>query len=332
MDFRDECEVEVVAGKGGDGLSSFRREKYVPKGGPDGGDGGHGGNVVFEATDRVNSLLGVGRKPRYVAPNGRPGGPRKRAGHWGEDLVVEVPIGTQVIHAERGHLLRDLCAEGDRLVIAKGGKGGHGNAHFTTAIRQAPRQAEEGEPGERRRVKLELKLYADVGLIGLPNAGKSTLLSSISAARPKIAGYPFTTLHPQVGIVEVGSYDTLVLADLPGLIEGASEGHGLGHRFLKHVERCRVLLHLIDVSAGADTDPAEALAVIGAELEQYSAELARRPRLIAASKCEDEAAEERAAELEAALGAPVWRLSSHTGSGVKEVLAEAHRVVRESRD
>ncbi len=332
MDFRDECEIEVVGGKGGDGLSSFRREKYVPKGGPDGGDGGDGGGVVLVATDRVSSLVRVGRKPRYSAPKGGPGGPRKRHGHRGEDLEIEVPVGTQVLDGERGHLLRDLVSDGERVVIAEGGKGGHGNAHFVTAVRQAPREAEPGAEGEVRKVRLELKLYADVGLVGLPNAGKSTLLSAVSAARPKIAGYPFTTLHPQVGIAEVGDYDTLVLADLPGLIEGAAEGHGLGHRFLKHVERCRVLLHLVDVSDGADTDPVEALEVIAAELLRYSPELARRPRLVVASKCEDDAAEERATELETGLATSVRRVSSHTGRGVKEVLAEARELVRESRD
>ena len=326
--FRDECEIEVIAGKGGDGLASFRREKYVPKGGPDGGDGGRGGSVWLVAEERVSSLLELGRKPRYRARDGRPGMTKNCSGAAGDDLVLEVPVGTQVLDAARGHVLRDLATPGDRVEIARGGKGGRGNQHFATSVKQTPRTAERGREGERRRLSLVLKLWAEVGLIGLPNAGKSTFLAAVSAARPKVADYPFTTLEPQVGIAPVADYDTLCIADLPGLIEGASEGVGLGHRFLKHVERCRVLLHLVDVSGAAEPEPIEAERVIAGELRRYSAELAGRPRLVVATKCEDDEAEERADALEAALGEPVRRISSHTGRGLDELLAAARELVR----
>ncbi|MBI1380152.1 MAG: GTPase ObgE [Planctomycetaceae bacterium] len=328
MLLRDECEIQVQGGKGGDGLVSFWREKYITKGGPDGGDGGDGGSVVLVATSRVNSLLILGRSPRYEAISGGPGGPNNRAGRDGDDVRLEVPLGTQVFDARRGNLLRDLVEEGQTLVVAQGGRGGRGNPHFATAVRQAPRRAEPGRPGEARRLRLELKLFAEVGLVGLPNAGKSTFLASVSRATPKIADYPFTTLEPQVGIAAVGDYDTLVVADLPGLIEGASEGHGLGYRFLKHVERCRVLLHLVDVSEMALEAPADALAVIERELELYSATLFARPRLLVATKVEGEVGERRAAELAEAAGRPVHAISSHTGRGVRELLDAAQKLVR----
>ena len=325
--FRDECEIELVAGKGGDGLVSFRHEKFAPKGGPDGGDGGCGGSVVLLASDRVSSLLRLGRRPRYRAGDGAPGGPSNRTGRSAEDLVLEVPVGTQVRDAARGNLLRDLASAGASVVVARGGEGGRGNAAFATAIHQTPRHAEPGGAGERRRVRLELKLFAEVGLLGLPNAGKSTFLARVSRATPKIADYPFTTLAPQVGIAAVGELDTLVVADLPGLIEGAARGAGLGHRFLRHVERCRVLLHLVDVSAGTTTEPLDAVRIVERELQEYSPELARRERLLVATKCEDEEARARAAELGRALGRPVLALSAVTGEGVSELLAAAwHRV------
>lgn len=328
--FRDECQIEVVAGKGGDGLVSFRREKYVPKGGPDGGDGGDGGSIVLHATGDASSLLEVGRKPRYRARSGQPGGPRNQTGACADDLVIDVPVGTMVFDAERGHLLRDLDADGVRLVIAAGGRGGRGNPAFASPVRQTPRIAEKGGQGESRLVRLELKLFAEVGLIGLPNAGKSTFLSAISQATPKIADYPFTTLEPQVGIAAVGDFDTLVVADLPGLIEGAAEGVGLGHRFLKHVERCRVLLHLVDVSPEATDDPEEAYRVIQSELERYSPELSQRPRILVATKVEGEAARERAHALGENAGTEVHRISSATGDGVAELLLAARRLVREA--
>lgn len=326
--FRDEVEIEVRAGKGGDGLVSFRREKYVPKGGPDGGDGGNGGSVILVTSPEIRSLLAIGRKPVHLAGGGVPGGPRKMAGAAGEDLVIEVPVGTEVRELPEGNLLRDLARVGQRLEVARGGRGGKGNCHFATSVHQAPRKATQGKEGEHRRLRLDLKIFAEVGLLGLPNAGKSTLLSSVTAAAPKIADYPFTTLEPQVAIAEVGNYDTLVLADLPGLIEGASEGVGLGHRFLRHVERCRVLIELIDVSSGADTDPREALEVLERELRNSSDELYGKPRILVASKVEDEEARGRARELAEAAGREVLEISSHTRDGLTELLARARELVR----
>jgi GTP-binding protein len=327
--FRDECELEVRGGRGGDGASSFRREKFAPFGGPDGGNGGDGGSVILVAASGVNSLLGVGRRPIYEAGNGQPGGPRNRTGADGADRVVEVPVGTQIYAAERGHLLRDLVRPGDSCVVAAGGRGGRGNKSFASAVQQAPRRCEPGTPGEERRVRLELKLIAEVGLVGLPNAGKSTFLACVSQATPKIADYPFTTLAPEVGIAAVGD-ETLVLADLPGLIEGAARGAGLGHQFLRHVERCPVLLQLVDVSDEATVEPLTAVRVVAQELSGYSAELASRPRLVVATKCEDEASAARADALEQALGRPVRRVSAVAGTGVKELLSEALAVVRAS--
>jgi GTP-binding protein len=328
--FRDECELEVRAGKGGDGAVSFRREKFAPFGGPDGGDGGDGGSVVLVASTSVNSLLAIARRPIHEAEDGQGGGPRNRSGRKAGDLVLEVPVGTQIFDAEGGHLLRDLLRAEERCIVAAGGRGGRGNKAFASAVQQAPRKFERGTPGEGRRLRLELKLIAEVGLLGLPNAGKSTFLASISKATPKIADYPFTTLGPEVGIATVGD-DTLVVADLPGLIEGAAEGAGLGHRFLKHVERCSVLLHLVDVSAEATTAPEEAVAVVERELERYSPELHARPRLLVATKCEDEFAAARAAELARALGREVHCISSVIGEGVQALLGAALRLVRPAR-
>jgi len=326
--FRDECEFEVRAGKGGDGVVSFRREMHVPKGGPDGGDGGKGGSVILRASPDVHSLLEIGRRASYAATNGQPGGPSKCTGRNGEDLVIDVPIGTQVLDARHGNLLRDLTKSEQRLELALGGEGGRGNASFASAVRQTPRSATRGEPGEALRVRLVLKLAAEVGLVGLPNAGKSTLLSRVTAAEPKIADYPFTTLAPQVGIARVGDYDTLVIADLPGLIEGAAQGHGLGDRFLRHVERCGVLLQLVDVSDASLVEPAEAWRIIDRELAQSSSALASKPRLTVASKCESPQAGERAAELERAIDRPVLRISAHQGHGLGELLERARALVR----
>lgn len=337
--FRDEAVIRVQAGKGGDGLISFYREKFVSKGGPDGGDGGRGGSVVLRTSEHLNSLLDLGRKQSYVARDGEPGGTRNKAGRDSEDLVLEVPVGTQVFDNKDGNLLRDLARSGERLVIARGGDGGLGNPHFTNAVRQAPRIATKGQPGEAREIRLELKLFAEVGLIGLPNAGKSTLLSKITAATPKIADYPFTTLSPNVGIARVGDFDTLVVADLPGLIEGASEGRGLGHQFLKHVERCRVLLQLVDVSAECVDDPISAWRVVDVELAKSSPELHAKPRVIVASKCEGDEALARADALEAALRglesggcdtSKILRISAARGAGLRELLALARVLVRQS--
>lgn len=328
--FRDEVEIEVQAGRGGDGLVSFRREKHVPRGGPDGGDGGRGGSVILLAVSDQNSLLEIGRSPRYAARNGQPGGPSNKSGRDGEDLVLRLPVGTQIFDAERGNLLRDLAREGERVEIALGGQGGRGNAQFASAVRQTPRICTPGAEGERRQVRLVLKLFAELGLVGLPNAGKSTFLSRVTAATPKIAAYPFTTLVPQVGIARVGDHDTLCIADLPGLIEGAAQGHGLGDRFLKHVERCGALLQLVDVSDGAELEPLEAWHVVDRELRASAADLASKPRLVAASKCEGAQAEERAAQLEHALERPVLRLSAVQGRGLDEVLEAARRLIRQA--
>ncbi len=326
--FRDEAVVEVIAGRGGDGMVSFRREKYDPCGGPDGGDGGDGGHVILRASSQVSSLLTVARAPRYSAQNGRPGGPRLRTGAQGDDIEVLVPVGTQVYDADRGNLLLDLDHDGASLEVARGGRHGRGNTSFATAVRQTPRKATPGEEGERRRVRLELKLFAEVGLVGLPYAGKSTLISRITSARPRIADYPFTTLQPVVGIADMGEHQSLVFADLPGLIEGASEGTGLGHRFLRHVERCKVLLHLVDVSSTAELEPQDAWRVVEQELAAFSPELAAKPRLAVATKCEAEDCEERAQALEAASGARVLRISSATGAGLEELLSHSWRLAR----
>ncbi|MEZ6005261.1 MAG: GTPase ObgE [Planctomycetota bacterium] len=329
--FRDEAIIEVIAGKGGDGLVSFRREKYVLRGGPDGGDGGDGGSVILVADTQVHSLLRVGRMFRYAARGGGPGGPKKCTGARGEGVRISVPVGTQVLDPEHGNLMADLDEPGKELVVAKGGKGGKGNTRFATSIQQTPRKATKGGVGEKRRVKLELKLFAQVGLLGFPNAGKSTFLSRVTAARPKIADYPFTTLVPQMGIAELPDYESLIIADLPGLIEGAAEGHGLGHRFLKHVERCKVLLHLVDVSAMAERDPVEAWRALEHELEKASPDLHSRPRLVVATKYfEDDESEPLIEALRTAAeaaGQRVLPVSSVLGLGLKEVLLAARELV-----
>jgi GTP-binding protein len=335
--FRDELTLELQAGRGGDGLVSFRREAKVPKGGPDGGDGGAGGDIVFVARGEHNSLLKLGRARRYAAKNGRPGGTGNCTGKSAPDLELDVPVGTQVYDAEHGNLLFDLAEPGARLVIAAGGAGGYGNKRFANSVNQAPRRATPGRPGERRRVRLELKLMAEVGLVGLPNAGKSTFLARVTRATPKIADYPFTTLQPEVGIAAVGDTDTLVIADLPGLIEGAARGHGLGDRFLRHVERCAVLLQFVDVSELAAAEPLTAFQTIDRELERSSPALARKPRLVVGSKCETADDRARLEELAAALrgaSAPgraplaILPLSSLTGRGVDPLLWAALREVR----
>lgn len=328
--FRDEAEVLALAGKGGDGCSSFHREKYVQQGGPDGGDGGRGGSVVLIADPQENSLFRLARRYRLPAENGQPGGGNNCTGRSGQDLEVIVPVGTQVYDATHGHLLADLTEPGARLVVAEGGKGGRGNARFASARQQAPTRADKGAPGEERLLRLELKLVADVGLAGLPNAGKSTMLARLTAARPRVADYPFTTLDPSLGILDRGnSRPVLVLADIPGLIEGAAEGKGLGHRFLRHVERTRVLLHLVDVSALAE-DPVEAERVVAGEIAHYGGELSERPRLVVATKVEDEESRERAAALFAALDRPPLCVSAATGEGLEAMLEEVDRLLAEA--
>ncbi|MEM7198800.1 MAG: GTPase ObgE [Planctomycetota bacterium] len=312
--FVDEIQFLVQGGSGGSGCLSFLREKYRPRGGPDGGDGGNGGDVVLVATIHENTLYHLAGRRSFGADKGQPGGPKERTGRRGGDLVLKVPVGTVVLDADRGHTLKDLREPDQPFVAAKGGRGGRGNARFATATNRTPRRADAGQPGEERRLRLSLKLIADVGLVGLPNAGKSTLLSRLSRARPQVADYPFTTLEPHLGIVQASGHRTFVMADLPGLIEGAHEGKGLGDRFLKHVERTRVLLHLVD--CGSDGDPVAAFDVVRKELAGYSAALAERPSLTVATKVEDEAAEVRAAALESRVGRPVVRISAVTGDGL----------------
>jgi GTPase len=318
--FLDEYELTAVGGNGGDGCCSFRREKYAPRGGPDGGDGGRGGDVVLVPTVHRNTLYHLGGQREYEAEKGRQGTSSDCTGRGGEDLMLEVPVGTVIYDAERGNLLKDLRADGDRFVVSRGGKGGRGNAKFKTATNRVPRTFEQGQPGEVRRVRLSLKLIADVGLIGLPNAGKSTLISTLSKARPKIADYPFTTLEPCLGIVIGREGDSFVMADIPGLIEGAHAGKGLGDKFLRHVERTRVLLHLVDCSDTADVEPVEAYKVIRAELEGYSADLASRPYLVVATKVEDDTSLARGRQLQAAIGERVVPISAAARKGLPQMV------------
>ena len=282
--FLDEVRLTAFGGDGGAGCVAFRREKFVPKGGPNGGDGGAGGSVILEATSAENTLLRYRYKREHRAEKGRPGEGSEKTGRSGEDLICRVPLGTQVMDEDGVHLLADLTEEGQRFVAAAGGRGGRGNTHFKSAVRQAPRFAQPGEEGERRALKLVLKLIADVGLVGFPNAGKSTLISRISAAKPEIANYPFTTLVPNLGVVDAGELRSFVVADIPGLIEGAHRGKGLGDRFLRHVERCRALAMLVDVSSTEGRDPVDDLTTLENELAQYSADLAGRKRVIVATK------------------------------------------------
>ena len=319
----DFAEIHVIAGKGGAGCISFRREKYVPKGGPDGGDGGKGGSVVLEVDPHVRTLLDAREHPRYRATPGRPGSGNRRSGKDGDDLVIRVPPGTVVKDGE-GAVVADLVRPGDAFVAARGGRGGRGNAQFATPTHQAPRRADPGESGEERKLQLELKLIADVGLVGLPNAGKSTLLSRVTRARPKIADYPFTTLEPNLGIAALDDERTFVVADLPGLIAGAHEGKGLGLRFLRHVERTRMLLFVVDASSPA---PAEDLNVLLREVGNYSPELLERPRLVALSKADLVDPAERATAPQKA-GLPDARLfSSQSGENLRELMEACWTVI-----
>src|SRR5215469_14093580 len=286
--FIDEAKIKVKAGDGGNGCLAFRREKYVPRGGPSGGDGGKGGDVVMESSERHNTLVHFRFNPEYKAERGRHGEGAKRTGRDGEDVILKVPVGTIVYDEESGEKVYDFSSSDDRIVIARGGRGGRGNARFATSTHQAPREHEEGRPGEGRELRLELKLLADVGLVGYPNVGKSTLISRISAARPKIADYPFTTLQPNLGVVAVGDKKdeiSFVVADIPGLIEGAHEGAGLGTQFLRHIERTRLLVHLVDVSdASGRSDVVKDVEVILGELDSFGAHLGEKPMLMVASK------------------------------------------------
>ena len=326
--FVDQAKIHVQAGAGGHGCVSFRREKYVPRGGPDGGDGGDGGDVILVADPQLHTLYDFYHQVHFRAENGRPGMGKKMKGRDGEDLLLKVPVGTVVKDAETGEILGDLVEPGQTLVVARGGKGGRGNARFATPTRQAPKFAEPGKPGEERWLILELKLIADVGLVGLPNAGKSTLLSRISAARPKIADYPFTTLQPNLGIVSLSDHRRFVVADLPGLIEGAHRGVGLGLEFLRHVERTRVLLQVIDASG---EDPLQDFEIVERELAHYHPELPRKPRAVALNKIDvvpDRKSLEKLKEELEPKGHPVYLISAATGEGLPELLEGLWRLLK----
>ncbi len=314
--FVDEVEIQAIAGDGGNGCMAFRREKFVPRGGPSGGDGGDGGSVYLQADDSLTTLGHLTGKHHWRGQRGGHGKGKDCHGRNGLDEVVHVPAGTIIHDADTGMMLRDLSVAGDRICVAIGGKGGFGNTHFKSATNQAPRQFEPGESGQQRRLRLELKLIADVGLVGMPNAGKSTLLSHLSRARPKIADYPFTTLHPYLGIVELSHFRRFVMADLPGLIEGAHEGAGLGIAFLKHIERTRIILHMLDVCPIDGQDPAEAYHAIRRELAAYSQTLAEKVEIVVANKMDLTDADERLASLRDQLGVEVFGISAVTGKGL----------------
>ena len=332
--FVDEAKIYIKAGGGGAGCVAFRREKFVPRGGPSGGDGGKGGDVILEASERHNTLVHLRFHPEFKAQRGRHGEGANCTGHNGQDVVVKVPVGTLAYDAITGELLQDLRTPDERVVVARGGLGGRGNARFATSIRQAPRRATPGLPGEERRLRLELKLLADVGLVGYPNAGKSTLISRLSAARPKIADYPFTTLEPHLGVVAIGEFESFVMADIPGLIEGAHQGHGLGTRFLRHIERTRLLVHLIDSSSGHDRDPVRDFQVISRELESFNPRLAQKPVLVVASKIDAAQNPERLRQLEdfcRSEGLPYFAISAMTGEGLERLKFGLAERVREAR-
>ena len=312
--FVDRAEIYLEAGKGGDGCISFRREKHVPLGGPNGGDGGNGGSIVFRAREGVNSLVEFAHRRHWKAPKGEHGKGSNKHGKSGKDMEIEVPPGTVIIDIESGLVIKDLVEDGEEVIVARGGRGGKGNPHFKGPTNQAPREATPGTPGESRHVILELKVIADVGLVGKPNAGKSTLLSRLSRARPQIADYPFTTKFPNLGLVTANMDQSFVIADIPGLIEGASSGVGLGHDFLRHIMRAGILVHLVEPTPTDGTDPIENYQVIRAELEEYSDELASRPEILVVSKSEIPEAESVREELANVSGKEVLLISAVTGA------------------
>ncbi|MEW6272662.1 MAG: GTPase ObgE [Thermodesulfobacteriota bacterium] len=334
MKFIDEVEIVAVGGAGGNGCVAFRREKYVPRGGPSGGDGGRGGHVVLRADRSLTTLLDLKYRPLLKAGRGEHGRGKEQYGRGGDDLVVRVPVGTIVRDAHGGETLADLREDGAEVIVARGGKGGLGNIHFATSVRQAPRHATPGEPGEERTLRLELRLLADVGVLGFPNAGKSSLIGRVSAARPKVGDYPFTTLVPQLGVVRVDEGSSFVIADVPGLIEGAHRGTGLGTRFLRHLSRTALLLHLLDLSPDTGRDPLHDFEVINRELELADPALAAKPQIVAANKIDLAEARERfpalAREL-AARGHAVLPISAATGEGVAELVARVARALDELR-
>jgi GTP-binding protein len=339
--FVDEVDIHVEAGNGGRGCLAFRREKFVPRGGPSGGDGGHGGSVYVVASPHINTLINFRFHPEFSAERGEHGMGSNRTGHGGADLELEVPIGTLVYEKtddpdQALRLVADLADEGQKVLVAKGGRGGLGNARFATSTNRAPRKVQPGEPGEIKDLRLELKLLADVGLVGFPNAGKSTLISRISAARPKIADYPFTTLTPNLGVVRLSDERSFVVADVPGLIEGAHRGLGLGHQFLRHLERTKVLVHLVDVSGASGRDPVVDLDTVRRELELFQPTLAAKPQIVAANKIDalDPSQRDQITALQnraAALDLPFLQVSAVTGQGIPELLEAMWRRLAGSR-
>ena len=325
--FIDRAKIRVKGGDGGNGVTAFRREKFVPRGGPSGGDGGRGGSVLMESTEGLNTLLHFRFNPEHIAGRGKHGEGAKRHGADGEDLILKVPVGTLVMDELTGENIHDFTRAGERVVIAAGGRGGRGNAQFATATNRAPRYHEEGKAGQERRLVLELKLIADVGLVGLPNAGKSTFISRISAARPKIADYPFTTLEPHLGVVDLGDFRTLVVADIPGLIEGAHTGAGLGDRFLRHIERTKLLLHLIDLSDPSQ-DPIIAYKTVERELEAYRNDMAEKPKIVVGTKVDALLDTNHLLEFKKFCQEQMlefYTISSVTGAGLKELLNAVDR-------
>ena len=322
--FADRAKIYVKSGKGGDGHVSFRREKYVPNGGPDGGDGGKGGDVYFEVDEGLNNLTDFRHIRRYCAENGENGGKRNCAGKSGEDIVIKVPEGTVIKEAESGKVITDMSGENRRFLLLNGGKGGNGNQHYATSTMQAPRYAQPGQPAQELELLLELKVIADVGLVGFPNVGKSTFLSKVTNARPKIANYHFTTLNPNLGVVDLEDAKGFVIADIPGLIEGASEGVGLGHEFLRHIERTKLIVHIVDAASTEGRDPIEDIYAINKELEAYNEEIALRPQIIVANKIdmiygEEDPVAKIKAEFEPK-GVPVYAISAISGQGLRELL------------
>lgn len=322
--FIDRAKIRVQGGRGGNGVTAFRREKFVPRGGPSGGDGGRGGDVWIVADSSLNTLLHLRYNPEHVADRGRHGEGSNCSGREGEDWIVRVPVGTQIFDSSSGEFLQDLATDGERWLAAKGGRGGFGNSHFATSTNRAPRYHQEGSEGEERELQFELKLLADVGLVGFPNAGKSTLISTISAAKPKIADYPFTTLEPHLGVVDLGDFRTFVVADIPGLIEGAHEGVGLGDRFLRHVERTKLLLHLVDVSSISGRDAVSDYLTVNRELRAYNPALAERPQIVVATKIDAIDEPERLESLRQEAekhGIAFFAISAVANKGTKELVA-----------
>ena len=333
MKFIDEAIITVQSGDGGRGCVSFRREKFIPRGGPDGGDGGKGGDVVFITTSRKRTLYQFRFQKQFKSKNGAHGQGKRKTGKTGQDLVIELPPGTLVTDAETGQIINDLIKSGERLVLAKGGRGGQGNARFKTSTNRSPRFAQPGEPGETKKVKLELKLLADVGIIGLPNAGKSTLITTVSSARPKIGNYPFTTLTPSLGVVETDRGEPFVVADIPGLVKGAHKGTGLGIRFLRHIERTRILVHLVDVSAIDSDDPLHGYDTINKELAKYNHKLAEKPQIVVLNKIDLPDALKAAKTFQsAAKGKKVTLISALTGKGVDDLKLQIVQLLDTAHD